>query len=236
MIKQLILSAIFLATFSVAANELDTEYTKLTFSEKVEKEVPQDSVRALLMFKAEGKTSTRVQNDVNKAVTRFAASVKSNADVELYTGRYSVQQRWNNRVEKYDGFTASQNLTLESKDKEALLKFVAKAQKDGFRVENLSYYLSKEAAKATHDELISKALKLVKHRAKLVSNQLARSSYHISEINVDYGAAHVQPPMHRGAVAMMATEAMAKSAAPVVEGTTESVSVRLNATVLLDVE
>ena len=208
------------------------DYTRLTFSESVDQDVPQDRVRATLAFKADATDATDVQNNINKAMTRFVEKVKRDKTLTVYTGSYNVNPRWNDRLKQNDGWEGQQQIYVEGEDKATVLNAAQTAQKDGFVTQNLSYYLSKEAEQSVRDSLISKALNVVEHRAALVSKQLNRPKYHVAEINVNYSD-RAEPPMYARTM-MMKTMGDAESfSAPVVEGKNQNVSITLNAMVLL---
>lgn len=228
--KKLFFLFLLLAT-PVIAESPDNKTTHLTFTESVEKEVEQDRIKATLLFQSEGVDASHVQQEINNAVASFVKKVKRDKQLDVYTGRYHVRERWNNRLKDKDGWQGEQIVYLESENKTIVLELVKKAQSEGFLSKGLSYFLSKEAKNAEHDDLIRKALELVQRRATLVQNQLNKEKSHISTVEVVYDESLGSGLFSESSSSARYT--MAATTAPVVESKKEAVGVTVKAEILL---
>ena len=235
--KKLFLTAILAcAPFASFAEELNFNGTILTLSETAEKKVEQDRVRATLRIQSEGLTTQFVQDKVNRAMQKAVKESKSYSSIETSTGRYNVHQVWNGKKERYDKWKAAQTLIVDSEKKDDILKLAATLQNAGFVMDGLSYYLSREKEASYKNELIKKAMVMVKDRAQMLAESLGEDGYKVKKVNIG-GRTYRDQPVHRMAkMEMLSMSADAGAAAPVVEGSDERISVSVNVTVLVGEE
>jgi predicted secreted protein len=213
--------------------ELIENKTILNLSESAEKKVEQDRIRATLRFNHEAKDNQIVQNKINKAMQDAVNMAKKYRTVKVSTGRYNIHERYNNKLRVNEGWKGSQEIVLDSKNKDDLLKIVQNLQKNEFNMSNMNYYLSREKAASYRTELINEALKRVQQSAKSIATQLNAKHWHIGSIDVSSN--NKSPSSHRNIAHMeMAMVKSADVAKPTVESSDERVNVTIRVAVILD--
>lgn len=179
----------------------------LSATERVE--VLQDTLIANLQFTTMGKDKQKLQDELNKAIKKALKHAGDYTTVETSTQYYNVYVyepgRRTDKVDPADlNWRAQQNLVLESKDSDALLKLAGELQSMEFDMQGLSYTLSRDKYEETTDSLMKDALKKLQNRANEAASVLNKKSASLIEINLDGGQQHYQPRM-----AMMRSESMA---------------------------
>ena len=203
-------------------------HTLVNLSASERTTLPQDLLTAALRIEARGAEPRKVQDDINKAMTKALALAKTVPTVKTSTGGYQVyEQRLERNVRVWQG---QQTVQLESKDSAALLDLAGKLQGAGFAVSGLNWSLSPERAESVRDELLVKALGNLKAKAALVARTLGKSGYELTDVNLDGAPQPV--PMYR-AVRMEMAMADGAVAAPVAEAGETEVVVGVSARALL---
>ena len=204
-------------------------HTLVNLSASERTTLPQDLLTAALRIEARGAEPRKVQDDINKAMTRALALAKAVPTVKTSTGGYQVyEQRLERNVRVWQG---QQTVQLESKDSAALLDLAGKLQGAGFAVSGLNWSLSPERAESVRDELLVKALGNLKAKAALVARTLGKSGYELTDVNLDGAPQPV--PMYRAVRMEMAMAADGAVAAPVAEAGETEVVVGVSARALL---
>ena len=204
-------------------------HTLVNLSASERTTLPQDLLTAALRIEARGAEPRKVQDDINKAMTRALALSKAVPTVKTSTGGYQVyEQRLERNVRVWQG---QQTVQLESKDSAALLDLAGKLQGAGFAVSGLNWSLSPERAESVRDELLVKALGNLKAKAALVARTLGKSGYELTDVNLDGAPQPV--PMYRAVRMEMAMAADGAVAAPVAEAGETEVVVGVSARALL---
>ena len=212
--------------------ELIENKTVLNLSESAEKDVEQDRIKAILRITKEAKETTQVQNFINKQMQKAVTSAKSLDDIKVSTGTYRVNKKYDHRLKKNNGWTGSQEIILDSKNKKSIFKIVQSLQKNGFVMSKMNYYLSRNKAASFRTELIKEALQRVQDRAKSIAEQLGAKHHHIGSINVS-NQRNTRPNNRNH---MMLSKGIESSmAAPAIEGSEERVSISISVAVILDV-
>lgn len=205
-----------------------TGHTLVNLSASERMTLPQDLLTASLRIEARGAEPRKVQDDINKAMTRALALAKAAPTVKTSTGGYQVyEQRLERNVRVWQG---QQTVQLESKDSASLLDLAGRLQGAGFAVSALNWSLSPERAESVRDELLVKALGNLKAKAGLVARTLGKSGYELTDVNLDGAPQPV--PMYR-AVRMEMAMADGAVAAPVAEAGETEVVVGVSARALL---
>jgi predicted secreted protein len=204
-------------------------HTLVNLSASERTTLPQDLLTAALRIEARGAEPRKVQDDINKAMTKALALAKTVPTVKTSTGGYQVyEQRLERNVRVWQG---QQTVQLESKDSAALLDLAGKLQGAGFAVSGLNWSLSPERAESVRDELLVKALGNLKAKAALVARTLGKSGYELTDVNLDGAPQPV--PMYRAVRMEMAMAADGAVAAPVAEAGETEVVVGVSARALL---
>lgn len=217
---------------AVAENDIVQEMqakgqlTVLNLSEQAHKEVAQDKIRASLTYQHRDTTRSRAQDVVNGKMGDALDRAKRYRGMETYTGHYRTHE------DRREGiWRASQQITLETKDKDDIENLVADLQERGFTTNGLQYYLSKEAHRAQEDALIDRALNKLKNRADNIGRQLGMPNVHIADVSFGKGGLRSAPPVtHSIGMAMESGSRVQKAA---VEGRDQEVSVSIRAVVHL---
>lgn len=239
--RTLLLSLLAL-TCSLQASAKEERYsddhTELHLTESAEKEVAQDRYKAVLRIQEEGDFAKEIQTEVNRKMKKAIAEVKAlnkkERKIKVSTGSYNVNQKWDHKQRKNIGWTASQQIILDSDDKELLMELAGKLQGKDFVMENFSAYLSRAKQASFRTELIQEALKRIDDRAKGIAKTMGKKEVHIAAVNVDSNNNYQPPrPMFRGKAMMMMDAGAAESAPAVVEGTEQLISINISVVVLL---
>jgi len=227
---------------ALAADKNEDGGTLMVLSAEARRTVTQDRVTATLSFEKQAKTAAEAQGAVNAAM-QAAKAVYAVPGVKAATGAYNV---WKNypadpqprpaatpeEREKGAFWQASQQLTLDSADRDTLLKLVGTLQRQGFAVQGLSFYLSREARDALKDELAVEALGTIRERAQLMARTLGMRDIRYARIDLS-GADAPRPPMPMMARAMKAEAYAADAALPVAQPDDAEVAVTVTAEVKL---
>lgn len=238
--KKLLSTLALLSLLPLSANAVDGDYyefierkTILNLSETAQKEVEQDRIRATLRIEEEARERAMVQNRINKAMQDGVETAKKYTNIKVSTGRYNVNERYNAKIRTNDGWKGSQEIILDSDNKEDILELVQKLQKSGFNMSGMSYYLSREKAASYRTELINEALKRVQDRAASVSKQLGAKHWHVGSVDVS-GSNNARPMMRTMGTMKMSLNESAAMATPVVESGEDTVNVTIRVAVVLD--
>ena len=236
----LLLFFLFIFVFSVPGQAQDSQKfmdtlppegsTVLTLSATERMSLSQDEIVASLRYEVRGGSPKDVQDKINKAMQDAIERAKKEEALEVTTGSYQVNERYENR--RVVGWMGAQGLNLVGKDKDALLEVVADIQTMGFAMNNLSFRLSTGKAESVQDQLMTQALEKLQHRATVAAKALGKSTIQFVQISEGYSQMPRPVPM------MMRTmsDAVAESvsiAAPVVEGGDSDVTLTVNARILI---
>lgn len=244
-------SAVLLAAtllFATAANAQDPNVkvvkpgeTIISLSANEQLQLKQDILQGSLRIEIDGKTPKDVQDKINKAMAAAVETAKSYNEVKTSTGQYYVYSYDPNPQPPTQNlrdakarlvWKGSQTIDLNSKDSASLLELAGKIQEAGFVMNGLNYTLSPEQQEAYKDTMMVEALKKIQKRAEIAAKALGKSGYDIVELNVDNaGPIMPMPVMYKSARMEMASDA--GMAAPVAQSGEQTVSLNVNARVLL---
>ena len=248
--KKTILTAAALFTISPMAfaqemqNGIKVEpgQTIISLSALEQVEIKQDLLDASLRIEIEGKDAQKIQNDINTAMQKALDASKDLKDVKASTGQYyvysynpNVQQpvaEQKSKTKAPNIWKGSQTIELKSKNQAELLELAGKIQDLGFVMNGLNYTLSPEQTESYRDGLMTAALKKIQTKADLAAKALGKSGYDIVEVNVD-GANPFPPVPVMYAKAARMEMVQSDMAAPVAQAGDQTVSLSVNARVLL---
>lgn len=201
--------------------------TTLTLSAHADKMLARDRLYADLRVEAIGPNPARVQAEVNRRMATALAKAKAAAGVTVETRGYSVyaERDAKGSITRWHG---SQTLHVASKDFPALLTLVGALQGEGLALSDLAAELSPEAAKAAQDMLTDEALKEIRARATRIAAALGTHVERYTELRVGNVSAPPVPVRF-----MAAAAAPANMPPPVAAAGDATVSVNVDATVLL---
>lgn len=226
----------------------DDGSTVVNLSADARRTVSQDRIGVSLQIEKTAKTPAEAQNFINAKMQEARVVYGKASAVKVSTGNYNVYKQYSNEpAPKRDGtpawtpeereknayWQAQQQLRLDGADKEAVMNLVASLQKQGFAVQNMNFYLSREASDKLRDELTAEALGTIKTRAENMARTLNMKSIRYARIDTSGGAV---PPMPMArAYAMQAEKGMAGDAmsTPVAQAGESDVELTVSAEVRL---
>ncbi len=204
----------------------------LNISATERRDVEQDLLIATLSYVATNKDTRELQNEINTAMADALSTAKKIPEVKVNTGSYQVYERSDPRT-KEKKWHGKQSMTLKSKDAEKLLKLVGKLQDMKLNTNGLSYTLSPETAIEIQDALMEDALKQLQTRANRAAKALGKSSAELRDVNVNGGGIpHIRQSYARGAMMAM-DSAESVMAAPVAASGESTITLNVNARVIL---
>jgi predicted secreted protein len=214
--------------------------TVMNLDGEARRTVSQDRVQATLTYQATGKTAAEAQAEVNRKMAAGLALANKKQGVKVSTGGYNAWKQYPSEPgpkplsdaerEKTATWVASQSLQLDAADKEALLGLSGALQEQGFALQGMNFYLSREASDKLKDELTVEALKQVQDRAKTIAASLGLPNVHLARITVNGGGPIYRPMMAMAMAKGASAEAMP---APVGQAGESDVSVNVNVEVHL---
>ena len=200
--------------------------TNLTLTAHVEKMLPRDQLHAELRAEAVGADAAHVQTEVNNRMASALTRAKAATGIDVETRGYVVYQERDAKGNPTD-WHGSQTVRLTSADFPALLNLVGALQGDGLVMSDLAAELSPAAAKTAQDDLTDAALKEIRARAERIAATLGTHVERYAELHV--GSVSM-PPVAIRAMAAVASSSMPP---PVAAAGDATVSVNVNATVIL---
>lgn len=248
--RSLVFSALvfLIASSSAHAQDLKTvldipegaTLISLAATERVE--VEQDLLIAHLSYEAENKDPAKLQEEINKIMTKALAEAKAVKTVKVSTLGYQVypydynpdprplQPGEQPKLERK--WRGSQTLMLKGKASDDLLNLVGKLQALRLNVSNLSYTVSPELMEETQNIMLESALRKLKTKAERTAKALGKSQSNLLNVNVDVGG-FAPPPYYGGAVMMKAEAASADMAPPVAAPGQSDITLTVNAQALI---
>lgn len=203
--------------------------TVIHMSEKAERLMARDHLRAGLAVEVSGPAAPQVQAEINRRMEAAIAKAKSVSTVTVASGGYSVYpERSPGKPTVWHG---QQTLNLESDAAADLLQLVGDLQQQGLAAQGLTFEVKDETLRHAEDGLTADALAQLRHRAEAVAGDLGLTVQQIRDITVGNAEGGARPPMPM--FAMRAGVAAAPAPPPVAEPGDAEVSVTVQAEVWL---
>lgn len=222
----------YLLAWALAGGTVHAEqpltYDRVSFGVTAAKEVPNDTLTAVLYAEQEGQNTAELANKVNEAITWALDTAKQAAGVESRTLDYTTQPVYDNNG-KVSAWRVRQDIQLKSQDNKALSGLLGTLQ-EKLRIGSISYGVSPALQDATTKELIDQALKNFKERAEQLKGGIGRNEYRVVRLDVQAGTDFGDPPMP---MMRMAAEAAAAPAPPTLEGGKRTLQVNIQAEIEL---
>ena len=220
-------------TFDLDA--LDNGQLILNLNANEQQNVEQDTLNVSMQYVAQGRDSTVLQNEVNKAMraARDILEATDNIDWSIQQYHvYTVQPRGtgNSRDISNPAWRAQQGIQMQSLNSEALLVVTARLQAAGLTVNNLYYSLSPAKYQAVADAMLDAALAKLQSRAERVADSLGKGTAQLVEVSIDGNQGFFAPRMMMAEARAMDASAMN---VPVAEPGETQVNVMVSARALL---
>ena len=204
-----------------------TGVTVIRLTEKAERMMARDHLRAGLAVEATGPAAAAVQAEINRRMEAALAKAKSVSSVKAETGGYSVYPTHD--PGKPIVWHGLQTLNLQSDAAADLLQLVGDLQGQGLNTQGLTFEVKDETLRKAEDGLTADALAQLKKRAETVAADLGMTVQQIRDITVGNAEGGARPPIP---MAMMRATA-ASAPTPIAEPGDAAVSVTVQAEVWL---
>ena len=157
-LKALSLALLALPIASFAEGPVDNYPPQVSFTVESEKNVERDLLRVSLFYQAEGNDLSALNKTMAEKMNKAIELTKAQSAVEIKDNSRNTWIRYNDKG-KQQGWTARAELTLESKDSQALSTVVHEL--DGvLAIDSVSASVSREKLSSLENELTKEALLL----------------------------------------------------------------------------
>ena len=181
-LKALSLAILALPITSFAAEPVSHQPTDVSFSVEAEKEVERDLLQVSLFYQAEGNDLSALNKTMAEKMNKAIELAKAQSAVEIKDNSRNTWIRYDNKG-KQQGWIARAELTLESKDSQALSTLVHEL--DGvLAIDRVSASVSREKLSSLENELTKEALAKVKDKALLIQESLQMKGYTIQNLEI----------------------------------------------------
>ena len=181
-LKALSLALLALPITSFAAEPVSHQPTDVSFSVKAEKEVERDLLQVSLFYQAEGNDLSALNKTMAEKMNKAIELAKAQSAVEIKDNSRNTWIRYDNKG-KQQGWIARAELTLESKDSQALSTVVHEL--DGvLAIDSVRASISREKLSSLENELTKEALAKFKDKALLLQESLQMKGYTIQNLEI----------------------------------------------------
>ncbi len=226
--KQLFIIASLLM-FTVVASPVSSEelnYNLVNLFGAAEKHIDNDLLKVTMQSSADADSAQEAAKIVNQEMNWALDLIKDTTGIRKQTVNYQTRPRYSNKV--IVGWSASQQLQLESKEINELSHVVGRLQ-ENLQVNSMNFAVSPAQKKAAADELISEALAAFEKKARLISETVGARDFRIVTLSVAENAPAIPYQRSYQAEAM----AMAPASAPQLEAGESRLVVRVDGTIQL---
>ena len=181
-LNALSLALLALPITSFAAEPVSHQPTDVSFSVEAEREVERDLLQVSLFYQAEGNDLSALNKTMAEKMNKAIELTKAQSAVEIKDNSRNTWIRYNDKG-KQQGWTARAELTLESKDSQALSTLVHEL--DGvLAIDGVSASVSREKLSSLENELTKEALAKFKDKARLLQESLQMKGYTIQNLEI----------------------------------------------------
>ena len=181
-LNALSLALLALPITSFATEPVSHQPTDVSFSVEAEKEVERDLLQVSLFYQAEGNDLSTLNKTMAEKMNKAIELTKAQSAVEIKDNSRNTWIRYNDKG-KQQGWTARAELTLESKDSQALSTAVHAS--DGvLALDSGSASVARENLSSLENELTKEALAKFKDKALLLQESLQMKGYTIQNLEI----------------------------------------------------
>lgn len=200
------------------------------FSTQVSRTVEKDLMKAVVYSRKTGKNLSTLKKQVAESLNNVLEKAKQAKTIDIEAEGINNYVNYNNKG-KVDGWVAQGNLTLQSKDFDAIAK-VLEALGDDIAISDINFSVSPEKMVSLEDEMTIEAIKQFQHKAEVVQKSLNAKGYQVLDVNLDTpNGEYYSSPQPRMYVARMAMSANAEAETLPLEAGKAKISARANGTV-----
>lgn len=227
--------AVLLMPVSVFASEMDKRIVNL--QAQVQAEVEPDILTVHLQAFAEKKMASDASNDVNEAVAKFLETVNKDDSVEVSVSgprlipvktRHEIVPDDSERYTKY--WVASVDITLTSKDKDAIAYMVSNAP-EAITSKGSSFSVSTEKANELQSSLMTQAIADFQTKAYSVTEQFGFNCYDVVNLHVSDHQVGTSSMKRNVEVTAMYSDSLPRSSAPSYESSEKTLNVSVNGSI-----
>lgn len=216
-INLMILTVVLVALSTFAYAEEQMQFNIVNLSAEQSRQVQNDVMVAVMQATAEKNSSAEAAQAVNETMAWADAIISAREQIRYRTLNYQTRPVYRDRI--VTGWTASQQVRLESEDFEAMTTMIGTLQQQ-LQVMSMHFAVSAERRKQELDTLIVAALEAFNNKAELISQTMKARDHRLVSLTVHENGA---PVGYRGVVQ---AEAMSARAAPQVEAGDSKITVR----------
>ena len=181
-LKALSLALLALPIASFAEEPVPNYPADVTFTVEAEKAVERDLLQVSLFYQAEGNDLSALNKTMAEKMNKAIELAKAQSSVEITDNSRNTMVRYDNKG-KQQGWIARAELTLESKDSQALSTLVNEL--DGvLAIAQVNASVSREKLSSLENELTKEALAKLKDKAVLIQESLQVKGYRIQNLEI----------------------------------------------------
>lgn len=227
--RVILLGALLLAAAPAFAQKNEPK-DHVSFRVDAAREVPNDWVVATLGVEEESTDAAGLAARVNQRMAAALELAKKDTRLTVSSGAYQTYPVYDKtRIARW---RASQDLTIETAEIDALADMTGKLQAQHLLLRSVAFSVAPDTKKRVDDELTVEALSVFRERAGLIARGLGRRGWNLVTLNL--GDAGMPPPVPFYRQHEMAMEAKAADVAPSFESGRSTVRVEVNATIELE--
>ena len=212
-------------TCSYASTE-ELNYNLINLSAVAQGKVDNDILLVTMSSSADADSAQTAAKIVNQQMKWALDALDEAKNIQKQTLNYQTRPRYQNK--NIIGWSASQQLQLESDAFEAVIEFVGILQ-EKLLVKQMSFGVSPERREERTDGLIVDALAAFKTKAQMVTATVGAKDFRIVSINI---SENIPVPRRQRGIAMEAMQS-SSAATPNVEAGESRISVRIDGTIQL---
>ena len=225
----LALIALASVTQSLLADDTRIHYDQIKLQTYAAAEVENDTQTAVMYAHKEGPKLAPLTDQVNRLVGQAVQQAKNSEGVKVRTLGYQTSPVY--QQQRLSGWRVRQSIRLESQQSERLSELLGQLQSE-LALESLDYSVSPARRQEVEERLTLQAIDAFRQRAERVTKQMDRSEYRLVEMAIH--TFNQQPKSYPMRTGMMALEGA--SAAPTLEGGSQTLRVEISGTIELQPE
>lgn len=205
-----------------------TLFNLVNFQTQASREVPNDTIIAILNVEMDDIDPGKLANNVNQIMRQALKVTTDFKSVKVKTGNYQTYPVYSKN--KLTHWHIRQEMRLEGNQFDDVTNLIGKLQGQ-LQLARLTFSVSPEAQRKIEDNLITEAIASFKHRAELISNNLNAKSYKIKDMNVQTSEGAPRPEFAMRSLAISDSNGMAP---PALESGTSRITVIAAGAIKLD--
>jgi len=218
-------AALVITISSIAFADEQVQFNIVNLRVEQSREVVNDVMVVIMQAAAQKNSSSEAAQSVNETMGWADTIISADQRVKHKTLNYQTRPIYQNKT--VTGWTASQQLHLQSHDVEALTKMAGSLQRQ-LQIVSMRFQVSPKVRTEELETLIVEALEAFNAKAELVTQTMKAKDYRLVNVSIDENGG---PMPYRG---LVQAEAMsARAAAPSVEAGESKIQVSVSGSIQL---